>query len=102
MRSVCVGILIMVGLGAGTAEAQITTSKHGCYRVVGAEALNIRQRPFSTSTVVGIARRGEILVKWRSWCTLRGYWCPVQSGLIKGHADKSYLEPVPCPSNRST
>jgi hypothetical protein len=69
--------------------------------VVGADSINIRARPLSTSAVLGAAKRGEILVKWRSWCTLRGFWCPVQSGAIKGHADKSYLEPAPCPASLS-
>lgn len=83
---------------AGT-DAQTTAPppKYGCYRVVGAEALNIRARPFSSSDVVGVAERGEILVKWRRWCTLRGFWCPVQQGDLKGHSDKRHLEPVPCP-----
>lgn len=104
MKSLFAGLSVVASLlVAGTAEAQVTTRpKHGCYRVVGAEAINIRERPFSTSAVIGTASRGEILIKWRSWCTLRGFWCPVQSGAIRGHADKSYLEPAPCPPELST
>ena len=80
------------------ADVQATTPhKYGCYRVVGADAVNIRARPFSSSDVVGVAERGEILVKWRRWCTLRGFWCPVQRGDLKGHSDKRYLEPIACP-----
>ena len=104
MRSLFAAVLIAGGfLAASNAEAQTTTRpKYGCYRVVGADAVNIRAKPFSTSDVIGVARRGEILVKWRRWCTLRGFWCPVQSGDKMGHADKSYLEPAPCPPAFST
>lgn len=103
-RILFVSSLIMAGglVMASHAEAQTTTRpKHGCYRVVGADAINIRARPFSTSAVIGTAGRGDILVKWRSWCTWRGFWCPVQLGGIKGHSDKSYLEPAPCPPSMS-
>lgn len=87
------GGFITIGADAEAA----TESRYGCYRVVGADALNIRARPFGSADAVGVAERGEILVKWRRWCTLRGFWCPVQQGDLKGHSDKRFLEPAPCP-----
>ena len=56
-------------------------------------------RPSSSkSSVVATASRGEVLVKWRRYCQILGYWCPVEKGGIRGHADKSFLEKVPCPN----
>lgn len=96
--------LVLGCLAPAGVNAQTTTTppKYGCYKVIGADALNIRARPFSSSDAVGIAERGEVLVKWRRWCTLRGFWCPVQQGDVRGHSDKRYLEPVPCPPSLST
>lgn len=93
LSALAFGFLVSPGAIAETT----TRPKYGCYVVVGADALNIRARPFSSSEIIGVAERGEILVKWRRWCTLRGFWCPVQQGDIKGHSDKRFLEPVPCP-----
>ena len=102
-RALFASTLAVGALLVGGAEAQTTTTrpKHGCYRVVGADEINIRARPFSKSEVIGTAKRGEIVVKWRGWCTLRGFWCPVEKGGIRGHSDKSYLEPAPCPPSLS-
>jgi hypothetical protein len=68
----------------------------GCFRVT-VEGLNIRDRPFSTAAVIGTARQGDILVKRRRWCTLRGFWCAVRYGSIEGYADKSFMEVIRCP-----
>lgn len=102
MRTPLIGVFaVAIALGCMfplNADAQTASStRFGCYRVVGADALNIRARPFSSSDVIGVAERGEILVKWRRWCSLRGFWCPVQQGDLKGHSDKRYLEPIDCP-----
>ncbi len=102
LRSLLVGAVAVCGLFAGKADAETTARpKHGCYKVVGADAVNIREKPFSSSDVVGTASRGDVLVKWRRWCTLRGFWCPVQLGEVRGHSDKRFLEPAPCPPSLS-
>ncbi len=101
-RCLFAGALALCALVPAGADAQtMTRPRYGCYKVVGADALNIRARPFSSSEIIGTASRDEILVKWRRWCTLRGFWCPVQLGEIKGHSDKRYLEPTPCPQSLS-
>lgn len=71
---------------------------YGCYKVIDTSAVNIRRYAYSGSPSLTAARKGEILVKWKRYCAWRGFWCPVQRGAIKGHADKSFLEPIPCPN----
>jgi hypothetical protein len=94
--------LLSAALGFGavmavSSPASAADKVYGCYKVIGASSINIRARPFSSSNVIGVARRGQILLKWKRWCTLRGFWCPVQKGSIAGHADKRYLMKVTCP-----
>lgn len=89
-----------LGLAAvlpSTSPATAADKVYGCYKVIGVSSLNIRARPYSDSDSIGIANRGDILLKWKRWCTLRGFWCPVQKGNIAGHADKRYLMKVDCP-----
>lgn len=69
---------------------------YGCFRVSATE-VNIRERAYSSSAVIGSASRGDLLLKWKRFCAWRGFWCPVQKGDIQGWADKGYLEKVPCP-----
>lgn len=72
------------------ANAQEEDDGYGYYEVTGVGALNIRERPFLTSRVLAIAEEGEMLVKWRRFCSFRP-WCPVQKGDIRGWAGKAYL-----------
>lgn len=72
------------------ANAQEEDGGYGYYEVTGAAALNIRERPYMTSPVLAVAEEGEILIKWKRFCSLRP-WCPVQKGDIKGWAGKAYL-----------
>ena len=72
------------------ANAQEEYDGYGYYEVTGADALNIRERPFLTSRVIAVAEEGEILVKWKRFCSLRP-WCPVQLGDVQGWAGKAYL-----------
>ena len=58
---------------------------YGCFEVVGADAINIREKAWSKSPVIGTAKRGELLAQWKVICSLRGFWCPVQKGDIRGH-----------------
>lgn len=85
--------LAALSLSANRASA----GNYGCFKVVDASSVNIRKRAWSRSEVIGTASRGEVLVKWKAFCALRGFWCPVQKGSIKGHAAKKYLEKVDCP-----
>lgn len=83
---------------AGTAPATIATAQEeedafGYFEVVGVSALNIRERPYTNSPVLGIAEEGEVLVKWRRYCSLRP-WCPVRMGGIEGWAGKAYLREI--------
>lgn len=92
---------IIAASAASVATAGTTTRPaFGCFRVT-ASALNIRDRPFSTAAVIGMAEKGDILVKRRRWCTWRGFWCAVRYDGIDGYADKSFMEVAPCPASLS-
>jgi hypothetical protein len=72
-------------------------SPYGCFRVNISE-LNIRDRPYSSAKVIGIAKQGDVLEKRKRWCTLRGYWCAIRTaGGLEGYADKSYMDKIVCP-----
>jgi len=90
-RFALIGALLT--LAAAVTPAQAQSKVYGYYEVVGADALNIRRRPYQNSEVLTVARRGETLVKWRFFCSLRP-WCPVQLGDVKGWAGKKYLAEV--------
>jgi len=94
-------VLFVPGPIAAGAQAKSSGASYGCY-VVTAEHLNIRARPLSGSAILDSAQRGEVLVKWRRFCALRGIWCPVQKGTAKGYADRSLLRSVPCSGAQST
>ncbi len=95
--------LVRIGAAAGLAltlvavEAQAAPRVYGCFKVTAA-SINIRDGAFSSSDVVGTAGRGEILVKRKRFCTLRGFWCAVRKGSIEGWADKAFMERVDCPA----
>ena len=98
-------ILAACALGASVlAAVPFLTAKpaeaatYGCYKVVGASAVNIRATAWSEAPVIAVASKGEILGKWKVFCHWRGFWCPVQKGSDKGYADKKYLQKVACPS----
>lgn len=94
---ITLALLAALGAGAAVTPAAAADNAYGCFKVIGVSSINIRARPYSNSDVIGVAKRGEVLVKWKRWCTLRGFWCPVQKGSIAGHADKRYLMKVDCP-----
>ncbi|WP_072390324.1 SH3 domain-containing protein [Hyphomicrobium sp. CS1GBMeth3] len=89
LLAVCAGLT-----GGSSSEAEAAT--YGCYRVTAA-SLNLRARPLSTSPVVGVARRGDILEQRKLFCTPRGFWCAVRKGSLEGYADKAYMRKVACP-----
>lgn len=83
-------------LSAMGAPATAAGQGFGCFLVTASE-VNIRDRPHSDATVVGTARKGDILIKRKLWCTLRGYWCAIRAGSIDGYVDKAYMEKITCP-----
>ena len=69
---------------------------YGCFRAN--TDLNIRDRPYSSATVIGNVAKGEVMEKRKRWCTLRGYWCAVTTKAgLEGYADKSLMDKMPCP-----
>lgn len=89
------GLALCAGLTGGVAtDAQAAT--YGCFKVT-AKHLNIRARPYSTSEVIGVASRGDLLEKRKLFCTPRGFWCAIRKGSLEGYADKSNLRKVACP-----
>ncbi|WP_295555029.1 SH3 domain-containing protein [uncultured Hyphomicrobium sp.] len=90
------GILLCAGLSSAiSTEAQAATN-YGCFKVT-APHLNIRARPYSSSEVIGAAKRGDILEKRKLFCTPRGFWCAIRKGSLEGYADKSNMRKVTCP-----
>jgi hypothetical protein len=89
------GLAVCVGFPGGlSADAHAAT--YGCFRVT-AKHLNIRARPYSTSEVIGVAHRGDILEKRKLFCTPRGFWCAIRKGSLEGYADKANMRKVDCP-----
>lgn len=71
-------------------QAQDDDAAYAYYEVTGVSALNIRERPYMNSEVLAVAEEGEVLIKWKRFCSLRP-WCPVQKGDVQGWAGKAYL-----------
>jgi len=69
---------------------------YGCFKVT-VSSLNIRARPYSTSAIIGVARRGDILEKRKMFCTPRGFWCAIRKGSLEGYADKANMAKIACP-----
>ena len=89
------GLFVFSGFTGGfSTEANAAT--YGCFKVT-AKHLNIRARPYSTSGVIGVANRGDILEKRKLLCTPRGFWCAIRKGSLEGYADKSNMRKVACP-----
>ncbi len=86
------GLAIFAG---SPAEVQAATS-YGCFKVT-ASNLNIRARPYSSSDVIGVAHKGDVLEKRKLFCTPRGFWCAVRKGSLEGYADKSNMLRITCP-----
>lgn len=85
------GLLLASGFATETKAAT-----YGCFQVTTG-SLNIRDRPRSNATVIGVASRGEILEKRKLICTPRGYWCAIRKGSLEGYADKNFMRRVTCP-----
>ncbi len=95
--SLIAALAVLMPLGATLADAKSTyRPKYGCFKVTS-DALNIRAKPYRSSSVIGTASGGYILIKRKRNCTLRGFWCAVKHGDLKGYADKKFMKFVPCP-----
>lgn len=83
-------------LAPAASPAEALSSRYGCYEVTSG-SLNIREKAWSRSTVLAVARKGEKLAKRRRFCALRGYWCPVtnEDG-VEGWAGKKFLKRTAC------
>lgn len=92
--------LALAALAGGAQAATTSRPAYGCFKVTAAE-INIRAKPLSSAAVLGTAHKGDILVKRKRWCTLRGYWCAVRRGTTEGYADKSFMKVAPCPASMS-
>jgi hypothetical protein len=86
------GLLLMAAQPALAAGK----SGYGCFLVTASE-VNIRARPYANAAVVGTALKGDILIKRKMLCTLRGYWCAIRGGSVEGYVDKAYMEKITCP-----
>lgn len=94
---------VMVGMvaaglafGGQAVSTQAASKGFGCFLVTASE-VNIRERPHSKADVIGTAVKGDILIKRKLLCTLRGYWCAVRAGSIDGYVDKAYMQKITCP-----
>lgn len=81
---------------AVSAPAAAAGKGFGCFLVTTSE-VNIRERPYSDAKIIGTAVKGDILIKRKLLCTLRGYWCAIRAGSIDGYVDKAYMQKITCP-----
>jgi len=86
---------LLLALAAAT-PAFAAGQGFGCFLVTASE-VNIRERPYADSKVLGTAIKGDILIKRKLLCTLRGYWCAVRAGSLDGYVDKAYMQKITCP-----
>ncbi len=82
------------GFGAGPAVA--AGKGYGCF-LVTTDEVNIRERPYANAKVIGTAVKGDILIKRKMLCTLRGYWCAIRAGSVDGYVDKAFMQKITCP-----
>lgn len=93
------GVMILaLGTSAATAAEQTRNQPvHGCFQVI-ADFLNVRRTAFASGEIIGVAEKGDVMVKRKPWCTWRGYWCAVRTeDGVEGYADKKFVEMTPCP-----
>lgn len=100
IKPVILAAAALAMLAGGAQAATTSRPAYGCFKVTAPE-VNIRAKPYSNAAVVGAAHKGEILVKRKRWCTLRGWWCAVRHGKTEGYADKKFMKVAPCPSSLS-
>lgn len=91
----CAGLAVCAAFSGGT-STPVQAATYGCFKVTAGH-LNIRARPYSSSDVIGVAKRGDILEKRKLFCTPRGFWCAIRHGSLEGYADKANMRKVACP-----
>jgi hypothetical protein len=96
IQTLAIAISLAAGIAALSQPAAALSSRYGCYEVT-ASSLNIREKPWSISKVLAVAKRGDKLAKRRRFCALRGFWCPVttEDG-VEGWAGKQFLKRTAC------
>lgn len=94
-KQLCKAVVVAAILAAGSATANAAKG-YGCFLVTASE-VNIRARPHSTAAIVGTAVKGDVLIKRKMLCTLRGYWCAIRAGAVEGYVDKAFMEKITCP-----
>ena len=94
---VLAGVALAAGAGVpGGLSSEAEAATYGCWRVTTG-SLNVRARPHSTSPVVGVVRRGDLLEQRKLFCTPRGFWSAIRKGGLVGYADKAHMRKVKCP-----
>jgi len=96
IQSLAIAMSLAAGIAALSAPAAALSSRYGCYEVA-VDSLNIREKAWSSSKVLVVAKRGDKLAKRRRFCALRGYWCPVTNADgVEGWAGKQFLKRTAC------
>jgi len=96
MRTAGAVVIGCASVAAIAPSAYAAKTGYGCFLVTASE-VNIRERPYSDAKVIGTAVKGDILIKRKLLCTLRGYWCAISAGSVDGYVDKSLMEKITCP-----
>lgn len=94
-----VGVIAVLVSGTVASAQSSARPAFGCF-TANAD-LNIRDKAFASGAVIATAEAGDILVKRKRFCTLRGFWCAVSYDGVDGWADKSFMTVTPCPANLS-
>jgi hypothetical protein len=96
--TVAAGLALAAGAmtGMGSNPALAAGQGYGCF-LVTAHEVNIRARPYANAKVIGTAVKGDVLIKRKLLCTLRGYWCAVRAGSVDGYVDKAFMQKITCP-----
>jgi hypothetical protein len=87
-----------VSLFAANPAANAATGGYGygCFRAN--TAMNIRERPWASSNVIATAKAGDVVIKRKRFCNVRGYWCAITTTKgVEGYGDKSLMDKMNCP-----
>jgi hypothetical protein len=95
-KAMVFGLVAAASFASAIGPANAAGKGFGCFLVTASE-VNIRERPYSDAKVVGTAVKGDILIKRKMLCTLRGYWCAIRAGSVDGYVDKAFMEKITCP-----
>ena len=83
------------------AQTASTRPPYGCFKVTS--KVHLHESSLQSSAIVGLAEKGEILVKRNRFCSVVTSTCAVRTtGGTEGYAVKSSLRVAPCPAKLST